>query len=242
MKKQITARSEKKKNKKKTSGKKSAKSLEKISVKKANSADSGENKRAISFLKFVRDWNKIQEWEIPEHHKKMIAWLANLYKGKNRKGLLLAFRGSGKSSIVALFASWILHRDNNLRILILSADERLAKKMSTNVKKIITNHPMTAHLKPAKKDNWTSASFTIVRGKTLRDASVTAVGVSGNITGSRADVIICDDVEVPKNCNTFDKRENLREKLSELEFILTPDGLILYVGTPHTTRTIYKTR
>ncbi|MDR2934210.1 MAG: phage terminase large subunit [Rickettsiales bacterium] len=210
-------------------------------TKKNNFNVKNKKSKIISFLKFVQEWNKIQEWKFPRHHKEIVRWLTDMYKEKNRKGLLLAFRGSGKSSIVALFAAWILHRDNDVRILILSADERLAKKMSNNIKKIIMTHPITVNLKPTKKDNWSSTSFTINREKTLRDASVMAVGISGNITGSRADVIICDDVEVPKNCNTFIKRENLREKLSELEFILTPGGLILYVGTPHTHRTIYKT-
>ena len=75
----------------------------------------------------------------------------------------------------------------------------------------------------------------------LRDPSMMAVGLMSNATGSRADVIICDDVEVPKNCDSFQKRQDLREKLLEYSFILVPSGMQIFIGTPHTFDTIYKT-
>ena len=63
--------------------------------------------------------------------------------------------------------------------------------------------------------------------------------MSGNITGARADLIVCDDVEVAGNCDTPAKRAELRERLAETEFVLTPGGTILYVGTPHCAETLY---
>jgi hypothetical protein len=57
----------------------------------------------------------------------------------------------------------------------------------------------------------------------------------------RADLIICDDVEVPNTSNTAQKRENLRERLRELDFILSPSGTMIYIGTPHAYDTIYRT-
>ena len=57
----------------------------------------------------------------------------------------------------------------------------------------------------------------------------------------RADLIICDDIEVPNTCNTAQKRENMRERLRELDFILSPTGAMIYIGTPHTMDTIYRT-
>lgn len=53
---------------------------------------------------------------------------------------------------------------------------------------------------------------------------------------------MCDDVEVPNTCDTPLKREALRERLMENEFILTPQGTILYLGTPHSYFTIYAKR
>ena len=37
------------------------------------------------------------------------------------------------------------------------------------------------------------------------------------------------------------KRANLRERLRELDFILSPNGAMIYIGTPHTYDTIYRT-
>ena len=66
-----------------------------------------------------------------------------------------------------------------------------------------------------------------------------AQGLAGNITGARADLIVCDDIEVAGNCDTPAKRAELRSRLAETEFVLTPDGTILYVGTPHCAETLY---
>ncbi len=66
-----------------------------------------------------------------------------------------------------------------------------------------------------------------------------ARGLYANLTGARADVIICDDVEVPNTCDTAEKRERLRDRLSENQFILTPGGTQIYIGTPHTYYSLY---
>ena len=79
----------------------------------------------------------------------------------------------------------------------------------------------------------------MVREQELRDPSMIAKGISANITGSRADIVICDDVEVPNTCDTQGKREDLRERLDEIEFVLVPGGTQLFVGTPHTRESLY---
>ncbi len=194
----------------------------------------------IGLLKFIEQWNTGQDFQTPRHHVWMGLWLEKIYKSPNRQGLLMAFRSAGKSSIVGLFCAWLFYKDPNTRILILAADHALAKKMVRNVKHIIERHPLLEGIVPKKKEQWASDQFTIQRDKELRDPSMIAAGLQGNITGTRADVIICDDVEVPKNSNTKLKREELREKLAELDFIIVPGGLQLYIGTPHTFDTIYE--
>lgn len=61
------------------------------------------------------------------------------------------------------------------------------------------------------------------------------------IMACRADLIICDDVEVPNTSNPPQKREQMRERLRELDFILSPNGAMIFIGTPHTHDTIYRT-
>lgn len=188
---------------------------------------------------FLWIWNQIQGLNVPKHHKDICNFLSQSFE--HGQALLMAFRNSGKSTLVGVFCAWVLYKNPNMRILIMSADYELAKKMVRNIKRIIERHPLTKHLKPKQKDQWASDRFTICRTLELRDPSVLARGIGANITGSRADLIVCDDVEVPKNCDTVGKRNDLREKLSELDFVLVPNGLMLYVGTPHTKDTIYDT-
>lgn len=188
---------------------------------------------------FIVLWNQAQNQTTPDIHLKIAGWLERAWKTKKKELLLQAFRSSGKSTITGLFAAWLLYRDPSLRILVLAADHMLAKKMVRNVKRILERHPLTAHLLPEEKDQWASDRFTVKRDMELRDPSMLAKGVTSNVTGSRADVVICDDVEVPNTSDTAEKREDLRARLSEIPFVLVPGGMQLYIGTPHNYFTIY---
>ncbi len=191
------------------------------------------------FKMFVALWNRMQNIYTPSIHFLMADWLEQAWHSGDRRLLLQAFRSCGKSTIVGLFAAWLIYRDPNLRLMVLAADSMLAKKMVRNVKRIIERHPLTSSLKPDKLDQWGTERFTVNRSLELRDPSMLARGMSSNITGSRADVIICDDVEVPKTCDTAGKRAELRERLDEIDYVLVPGGTNLYVGTPHSWFTIY---
>ncbi|OHC74870.1 MAG: hypothetical protein A3G18_10410 [Rhodospirillales bacterium RIFCSPLOWO2_12_FULL_58_28] len=169
----------------------------------------------------------------------MTRWLAARLPANDLELLLLAFRNSGKSTLVGLFSAWLIMRDPNIRILVIAADLALAEKMVRNVKRIIERHPLTGGLKPERADQWACGQFTVNRPGELRDPSMLAKGIGANITGSRADVVICDDVEVPNTCDTPPKRADLRERLNEIEYVLTPGGLKLIIGTPHTYYSIY---
>lgn len=193
-----------------------------------------------SFAAFIGAWNEHQGQDTPEIHKKMADWLERAWEKNKTRLLLLAFRASGKSTICGLFAAWLLFTNPDLRILVLAADHALARKMVRNVRRIIERHSWTASMMiPKKADEWASDRFTIARKKELRDPSMLARGITSNITGSRADVIICDDVEVPGTSGTAEKREALRARLQEAGFVLIPGGSMLYLGTPHNYYSIY---
>ncbi len=188
---------------------------------------------------FLSAWNRSQNLTTPDMHFQIATWLQKCWELGKTRLILQAFRASGKSTLVAIFAAWLLCRDTDLRILVLSAESILAEKMARMIRKVIENHPMTKGLRPDRVDQWAADSFTIKRNRISRDPSVLARGLHANVTGTRADVILCDDVEVPNTCDTAEKREKLRERLGENDFILTPGGTILYIGTPHTYYTIY---
>lgn len=172
------------------------------------------------FAEFVWIWNRRQAQATPRLHLQIARWLAVRWQAGERELLLLAFRSSGKSTLVGLFCAWLLSQNPDLRILVLAGDFALAKKMVRNVKRIIERHPLTANLKPAHTDHWASDQFTVKRRAELRDPSMLAKGIGANITGLRADVVICDDVEVPNTCDTPPKRADLRARLRELEYVV----------------------
>lgn len=188
---------------------------------------------------FLSTWNRSQNLTTPAIHFQIGTWLQKCWELGRTRLILQAFRASGKSTLIAIFSAWLLCRDPDLRILVLSAESILAEKMVRMIRKVIEHHPATRGLKPERADQWAADGFTIKRNRISRDPSVLARGLHANVTGTRADVILCDDVEVPNTCDTAEKRETLRERLGENDFILTPGGTVLYIGTPHSYYTIY---
>lgn len=194
------------------------------------------------FYKFLDTWNKVLDFSTPAHHLKIMEFLVSVWETEPHRGLLMAFRHSGKSTVVGIFAACVLYLHPETRILILSAENSLSSRMVAHIKHILENHPMCKDLVPAVKKEWAQGRITVNRPIGIREPSVTCQGIHGNITGLRADLIICDDVEVPNTSNTAQKRETLRERLRELDFILSPTGTMIYIGTPHTLDSIYRTK
>lgn len=193
----------------------------------------------VSFPLFLSLWNQSQGLHTPSLHFQIALWLADRWQNGDHDLLLTAFRSSGKSTLVGLFASWLLANDPECRILVLAADHQLATKMVRTVRRVLERHPLTSNLRPRAAEEWASDRFTVNRQGTHRDPSMLAKGITSNITGSRADIVICDDVEVPNTCDTATKRLELRERLDEIDFVLVPTGTQLFVGTPHTYYSIY---
>jgi hypothetical protein len=198
------------------------------------------NARPADLVEFAWIWNRANRLRTPAPHRRVLRWLQARQDAGDTRLLLMAFRGFGKSTLIGLYCAWHLYCAPETRILVLAADHALATKMVANVRRILGRHPLCAALLPGHGEgDWASDRFTVARDGVLRDASVIAAGIGGNITGARADLIIADDVEVAGNCDTPGKRETLRERLAEAEFVLVPGGSILFVGTPHTEESLY---
>ena len=153
-----------------------------------------------------------------------------------------AFRGVGKSWITGAFVLWTLFRDPERKIMIISASKERADNMSIFLQKLIIETPWLSHLRPKSDDaRWSRISFD-VNCSPHQAPSVKSVGITGQLTGSRADLMILDDIEVPGNSMTELMREKLLQLCTEAESILTPkdDSRILFLGTPQTTFTIYR--
>ena len=153
-----------------------------------------------------------------------------------------AFRGVGKSWITGAFVLWTLFNDPEKKIMIISASKERADNMSIFLQKLIIETPWLLHLRPKSDDSrWSRISFD-VNCSPHQAPSVKSVGITGQLTGSRADLMILDDIEVPGNSMTELMREKLLQLCTEAESILTPkkDSRIMYLGTPQTTFTVYR--
>ena len=153
-----------------------------------------------------------------------------------------AFRGVGKSWITGAFVLWTLFKDNEKKIMIISASKERADNMSIFLQKLIIETPWLNHMQPGDDSaRWSRISFDI-KCPPHQAPSVKSVGITGQLTGSRADLMILDDIEVPGNSMTEMMREKLLQLCTEAESILTPkeDSRIMYLGTPQTVFTIYR--
>ena len=153
-----------------------------------------------------------------------------------------AFRGVGKSWITGAFVLWTLFNDPEKKIMIISASKERADNMSIFLQKLIIETPWLSHLQPKSDDaRWSRISFDVLCSP-HQAPSVKSVGITGQLTGSRADLMILDDIEVPGNSMTELMREKLLQLCTEAESILTPkdDSRIMYLGTPQTTFTVYR--
>ncbi len=154
-----------------------------------------------------------------------------------------AFRGVGKSWITAAFVLWVLFNDPDKKIMVISASKERADNFSIFCQKLIIDISWLNHLGPKDSDQrWSRISFDVGPAKPHQAPSVKSVGITGQMTGSRAHLMIFDDVEVPSNAATDMQREKLLQLVTEAESILTPDetSRILFLGTPQSTFTIYR--
>jgi len=159
-----------------------------------------------------------------------------------RRLMIQAFRGIGKSWITAAFVLWLLLVDPQLKILVVSAAQDRSEAFSYFTKTLIEDMPILAHLIPGTDQRDSMVQFDVGPAKPAQAPSVKCAGITGQITGSRADVIIADDCEVPKNSLTQLMRDRLGTQIKEFDAILTTNrdkNRIIYLGTPQTEMSIY---
>ncbi len=190
------------------------------------------------FLSLV--WKSL---DLPSPTRAQLAISQYLQNGPKRLQIQ-AFRGLGKSWIAAAFVLWTLWNDRDKKILVISASKQRADDFTIFCQKCILEFDWLAHLRPMDDDQrWSRVSFDVAGCRPAQAPSVKSVGITGQITGSRADLIVFDDVEVPANSATDFMREKLLQLVTEGESVLTPksDSRIVFLGTPQTTFTIYRT-
>ncbi|WP_207462280.1 phage terminase large subunit [Azospirillum sp. SYSU D00513] len=159
---------------------------------------------------------------------------------KDPNVVLLASRGSAKSTITSMFVSWRLWRNPLEVVLVVSSAESHAKRMLKAVRGFLDGCPLLEELRP--DDEQLDSAFQLevapAKGKLGMSISLTCRGIGSQITGLRATLIIGDDIETPKD-GTPEAVDKLEEALSELEFIASPGAQKKMLGTPQSTFSLY---
>ena len=162
----------------------------------------------------------------------------NLQHGDKRM-IIQAFRGVGKSWITSAYVVWLLYMNPQLNILVVSASKSRSDDFTTFTLRLISEMDILAHLRPKTDQRQSKISFDVAPAAASHAPSVKSVGISGQHAGSRADVIVADDIEVPNNSMTQGMRDKLSEDVKEFDAILKPDGRIIYLGTPQNQESLY---
>jgi hypothetical protein len=182
------------------------------------------------------------ELGLPTPTKAQLAIAKYLQHGPKRLQIS-AFRGVGKSWITAAYVLWTLFNDPDQKIMVISASKERADNFSIFCQKLILDIAWLSHLQPKSDDQrWSRISFDVGPAKAHQAPSVKSVGITGQMTGSRANLLIFDDVEVPGNSATDMQREKLLQLVTEAEAILIPEGnsRIMFLGTPQSVFSIYR--
>lgn len=163
-----------------------------------------------------------------------------LHTGHKRL-VIEAFRGVGKSWITSAYVLWLLLNDPQKKILVVSASKERADAFTTFTKRLIAEMPELKHLQARQGQRDSNVAFDVAPARPAHAPSVKSVGITGQIAGSRADVIIADDIETPKNSLTQLMRDRLAEAIKEFDAVLTPkpESRIIYLGTPQTEMSVY---
>lgn len=197
----------------------------------------------ITFVKLVAPYNVMGSC-----HEDICKFLQD--KSKKPYKLVIYPRGHRKSFYAGLYAAWRIIKDPSIAIVYLSATSPLAEQQLRVIKgvlesKIVRRYwPEMVLEDEGKREKWTTTEVCVDHPKRkeegTRDSTVKAGGLTTNITGSHADLIILDDLVVPTNNNEVGRRAVL-EQYSQLQSILNAGGEIVAVGTRYHPKDLYAT-
>ena len=140
-----------------------------------------------------------------------------------------------------MYVVWRLLKNPEDKILVVSASKERADSFSTFTQRLIAELVGLEYLRPDNSQRNSKIAFDVGPAMASHSPSVKSVGITGQLTGSRADLIIADDIEVVNNSATQQMRDKLSEQVKEFDAVLRPEdgSRILYLGTPQTQDSLY---
>ena len=151
--------------------------------------------------------------------------------------MIQAFRGAAKTWLTGAYVGWTLLWEPSTKIMLVSASQGHADGLSLFIKGMLEEVPVLTHLAVGRR--WANDKFDVNSIAFDPSPSCKSVGLKGQLTGSRADLIVPDDIEVPTNSLTEHMREDTRERTKEFRSVLKPGGKIKWLGTPQVEASLY---
>lgn len=209
-------------------------------------------KFAAEYLKMPLPLHQLRAWDVLCGNEPRELLSCMHYQPGEEAGRFMIMNfppNHGKSSTWSInYVTWRIIKDPNIRILIISKTRDLAVKFLTAVKFQLTSEvfgDLRATFDPPggwKDQNqpWRE-DMIYVRGRNSgeKDPTLQALGIGSQIYGTRADIVICDDVEDLANVGLYEKHSDWlsREVLSRLE----PDtSQLLLIGTRVAAMDLYR--
>ena len=192
------------------------------------------------FRHFVADvWTFLNLPEPTDIQLDICVWLASSKTPK--RSITEAFRGVGKSWMTVALVIWFLFWRPQYRILVVSASKDSANEFSTFCFRLINEMPGLNHLRPRIGQRDSKIAFDVAEAMPDKAPSVKSLGITSQLTGSRADIVVLDDIEIPSNSLTQMMRAKLAEQIKEVDSILKPlpHARVIVLGTPQCEQSIY---
>ena len=183
-------------------------------------------------------WDAIGMPPLARHQAQQCRWLQH---GPYRRGIR-AFRGASKTWLTLAYCLWLWFNNPQERVLLISKSEKHSRDSLFMVRRWINQVPWLHHLAPDRRAGQrdSATKFDVGPADDDRSPSFTAASVSGQITGSRATLVILDDAETSENSLSAEMRDRLRDQVREVENVLVPNGPgCVVLGTPHHQESLY---
>jgi hypothetical protein len=167
--------------------------------------------------------------------------IADYLQEGHKRSQLEALRGIGKTWITGAYVCWRLLRDPNEKVLIVSQSGAHSDNIAIFIRKLIDTMSILEHLIPRSDQRSSVIAFDVNGCDVSVQPSVKALGITSQLQGNRASLLISDDVEGQQNSATEKRRQDLLSQVAEYEAILqtTANAQILVLGTPQSSESIY---
>jgi hypothetical protein len=152
-----------------------------------------------------------------------------------------------KSTVLTVgYATYRIAMDPNIRIVIVSQTQTRAKEFLYSIKQRLTEDQWSKMQQvygpaggyKATADQWTQDRIYLERSSGEKDPTVQALGVGQQIYGTRADLIILDDIVGTTNAHEWEKQLNWLQKMVITR--LGKNGKLIIAGTRVASIDLYK--